>query len=453
MWLWVVRNLQPIEMTGRMENGSILGTGRMESGSILGTGRMESGNILGTGRMESGRDWSYGEKKHSSNLSEKKHSWDWSYGEKKHSLDWSYGEKEHSLDWSYGEKEHSWDWSFGEKKHSWSYGKWTHSWDWSYGDDWSTCSHEQDDDYELIEEENPEETKEILRREELIKTTKKILQQHCSGAVRQHHRGESVLKSLKRPRRHRLKTSRTRRSRKTASKRAKVRDAKLDDKSSSINIEKLRYSQAGCSNVFQCGRTVRELVLDLLSGKVKLSAPFLRLTVFETTESTDEKTHQRIFRCIDNRRLLALKTYATYSGKANMMVRVRLHDHHTVHDFERFAQNSDPTAGFHVKVRNKYNKKAKKDEKNVANKRWRQLWFKVRSPFFERRNRKAMAWGCSGSPVPCCTVWLVAPYGKNMRAVCLMDVGVWVWDPFCSRHFAVINLYFNVSCSLRCSLR
>ena len=157
---------------------------------------------------------------------------------------------------------------------------------------------------------NPEETKEILRREELIKTTKKILQQHCSGAVRQHHRGESVLKSLKRPRRDRLKTSRTRWNRKTASKLAKVRDAKLDDKSSSINIEKLRYSQAGCSNVFQCGRTIRELVLDLLSGKVKLSAPFLRLTVFETT---DEMTRQRIFRCIDNCRLLALQTYATYT--------------------------------------------------------------------------------------------------------------------------------------------
>ena len=341
-------------------------------------------------------DWSYGEKKHSSNLSEKKHSWDWSCGEKKHSLDWSYGEKKHSsnlsekkhswdwsygekkhsLDWSYGEKERSWDWSFGEKKHSWSYGRWTHSWDWSYGDDWSTCSHEQDDDYELIEEENPEETKEILRREELIKTTKKILQQHCSGAVRQHHRGESVLKSLKRPRRHRLKTSRTRWNRKTASKLAKVRDAKLDDKSSSINIEKLRYSQAGCSNVFQCGRTIRELVLDLLSGKVKLSAPFLRLTVFETT---DEMTRQRIFRCIDNRRLLALKTYATYSGKAGMMVRVRLHDKETVDDFQRFQQNTDQTPGLNVKVRrgrqgrNKDNKKAKKkDEKNVADKRRRQ---------------------------------------------------------------------------------
>ena len=61
MWLWVVRNLQPIEMTGRMENGSILGTGRMESGNILGTGRMEKRSILqtcqkrsilGTGPME-----------------------------------------------------------------------------------------------------------------------------------------------------------------------------------------------------------------------------------------------------------------------------------------------------------------------------------------------------------------------------------------------------------------
>ena len=331
-------------------------------------------------------DWSYesyGEWKHSWSYGDWKHSWDWSYGDWKHSWDWSHGEWKHSWDWSHGEWKHSWDWSHGEKKHSsdlW-YGEKKHSWDWSYGEkkhswDWSSCSHEQEDDYELIKEEDPEETKEILRREELIKTTQKILQQHCSGAFWQHHRGESDLRSGKRPRSHQPKTSRTRRSRKTASRRAKSRDAKLDDKRSFVNIEKLRYSQAGCSNVFQCGRTIRQLVQDLVSGKVKLSAPFLRLTVFETT---DEMTRQRIFRCIDNRRLLALKTYAAYSGKAGMMVRVRLHDKETVDDFQRFAQNTDQTSGWNVKVRrgrqgrNKDNKKAKKkDEKNVADKRRRQ---------------------------------------------------------------------------------
>lgn len=71
-----------------------------------------------------------------------------------------------------------------------------------------------------------------------------------------------------------------------------------------MNVDDLRYSQRGCSECFTCGRSVWQLVRDLERGNVRLSAPFLRLTVFETR---DERTEQTVLRCIDNRRLYALK--------------------------------------------------------------------------------------------------------------------------------------------------
>ena len=57
---------------------------------------------------------------------------------------------------------------------------------------------------------------------------------------------------------------------------------------SKVEVRELRYSQLSCKETFQCGRSVSQLVQDLLELKVSLSAPFLRLTVFETR---DEKTN------------------------------------------------------------------------------------------------------------------------------------------------------------------
>ena len=104
------------------------------------------------------------------------------------------------------------------------------------------------------------------------------------------------------------------RSGKAFSKRAKSRYAKLDDKRelSKVEVRELRYSQLSCKATFQCGRSVSQLVQDLLDRKVSLFAPFLRLTVFETNEP--------ILRCTDNRRLFALKEYAKRSGKDRVMV-------------------------------------------------------------------------------------------------------------------------------------
>ena len=92
-----------------------------------------------------------------------------------------------------------------------------------------------------------------------------------------------------------------RRSGKAFSKRSKARYAKLDDKRelSKVEVQELRYSQLSCKETFQCGRSVSQLVQDLLDRKVSLFAPFLRLTVFETT---DEETNDPILRCIDNQR-------------------------------------------------------------------------------------------------------------------------------------------------------
>ena len=100
--------------------------------------------------------------------------------------------------------------------------------------------------------------------------------------------------------------------------RAEARYAKLDDKLDDMQSEvrELRHATPSCpvwcKEIFQCGRSVSQLVQDLLDRKVSLSAPFLRLTVFE---NTDEKTNEPNLRCIDTCRLFALKEYAKKSGK------------------------------------------------------------------------------------------------------------------------------------------
>lgn len=85
-----------------------------------------------------------------------------------------------------------------------------------------------------------------------------------------------------------------------------------------------------------------------LFGNVQVSAPFLRLTVFETT---DRKTRQPVLRCIDNRRLFALKEFAGMTGEDDLMVTVNLYSQTTIMEVLRFIQNSDDTPGDHVHLR------------------------------------------------------------------------------------------------------
>lgn len=93
-----------------------------------------------------------------------------------------------------------------------------------------------------------------------------------------------------------------------------------------------------------------KLVNDLLARKVSLSAPFLQLTVFETT---DERTNETILRCIDNRRLYALKQFAKKSGQDPVMVNIKLFSQETlmqVQQYQQFIQNCDDTNGDAVRL-------------------------------------------------------------------------------------------------------
>jgi len=211
-----------------------------------------------------------------------------------------------------------------------------------------SMSRQTSDDMESIMEEEEDE------HEELIKRTREVLQRHRGEAPvqRSGKRGRSPLPQeppYPPPRK-------LRRSGKAFSKRAKARYAKLDDKRelSKVEVRELRYSQLSCKETFQCGRSVSQLVQDLLDRKVSLSAPFLRLTVFETT---DEKTNEPILRCIDNRRLFALKEYAKKSGKDRLTVNVNLFSQNTLTQVQRFIQNSDDTDGRDVRLRKNRNDK------------------------------------------------------------------------------------------------
>ena len=115
-----------------------------------------------------------------------------------------------------------------------------------------------------------------------------------------------------------------------------------------LSVADLKYSQLSIKDRFQCGRTVRQLIRGLWFGSIKVTAPFLRLTVFETT---DRKTGRRILRCIDNRRLFALKEFAGMTGEDDLMVTVNLYSQTTIMQVLRFIQNTDDTPGDHVHLR------------------------------------------------------------------------------------------------------
>ena len=136
---------------------------------------------------------------------------------------------------------------------------------------------------------------------------------------------------------------------KSSRKHAKSNHAELSDNPLHllVDIDTLRYSQLSCKDHFQCGRSVSQLVKDLKSGRVRLSAPFLKLSVFETR---DEETNENILRCIDNRRLFALKEYAKYLREP-LYVHINLFTRDVIREVERFKANSDVTDGRDVHLR------------------------------------------------------------------------------------------------------
>ena len=204
----------------------------------------------------------------------------------------------------------------------------------AWSETWYRGGDNDTDEYEYIIEEHIDD---------VINRTKEVLRRHRgTAAYRSSKRGRSPQPS-KRPR----------------SRRAKARrNAKQQDKTkySKVLLSELRYSQESCKETFQCGRKMSQLAQDLLDRKVRLSAPFMRLTVFETT---DPKTKEPILRCIDNRRLYALKEYAKKKGKDRLMVNVELFDKYTLKQVQRFMQNSDNTDGRSVRLRKNTNKNSR----------------------------------------------------------------------------------------------
>ena len=234
------------------------------------------------------------------------------------------------------------------------------------GDLQQASSHQvsnEDSEYESIEEEEVQD--QDFNQEEVIRMTKQVLQDHgCSpkGKFGRRSRGKPGKRGGKRAQAYRS-SSRTRRAKK------RPRDAMSmcehgppnydsSDSSSSIlgdkrercqvPVSRLRYSQRSCKETFQCGSSVSGLVRDLWYGKVKVCAPFLRLTVFEIP---DRKTGRPVLRCIDNRRLYALKEYADLLGEEDLLVHINLYNMEAYNDFSRLRRNLDPTDGYGVRLR------------------------------------------------------------------------------------------------------
>lgn len=132
-----------------------------------------------------------------------------------------------------------------------------------------------------------------------------------------------------------------------------------DEKFYQVDVRALRFSQWTCKDEFKDGEAVLKLVADLFYGKVQLSAPFLCLSVFE---STDPRTKEPILKCINNRRLYALKEYAKLTDYAadSVKVTVRYISKTTVQEVLRYRKNSDPTRGLQIQVRKGFIKNKKK---------------------------------------------------------------------------------------------
>ena len=94
-----------------------------------------------------------------------------------------------------------------------------------------------------------------------------------------------------------------------------------------------------------------------ISIRVGGSAPeWDSVLVFETP---GEKANETILRCIDNRRLFALKEYARESGNDSLIVNINLFSLNTLMQVHRFIQNSDDTDGRDVRLRGKGSNKGR----------------------------------------------------------------------------------------------
>ena len=225
---------------------------------------------------------------------------------------------------------------------------WNDSSDWSQHSTWNSWNSKeewiQDERYQekyMVEDSHTDTDatrKASFDEYEYIIEESETQEDHDESEVLQHHRGEAPVFHRAWKRRHPVKG----RSGKASCKHAKARNAKP----SRVEVGELRFSQLSVKKKFQCGRPVSQLVQKLLAGDVALSAPFLRLTVYEATDSDGVP----ILKCIDNRRLLALKEYAKRSGK-EVMVNVEFFSQNTVKKVQRIVQNSDKTDGLEVRVR------------------------------------------------------------------------------------------------------
>ena len=195
--------------------------------------------------------------------------------------------------------------------------------------------------------------------QELIRTSREVVRHRSETETGLHHRPRpsccpSLSSSNKRGRTLPLPEEppkeECRRRRWKRRGRGKANGRHANDKqtfSTTVNVSDLRYSQESVKQHFCCGRPVASLVQDLVSGNITMSARFLRLAVFETL---DEYTDEVILRCIDNRRLFAVKEYSKIIGK-DVPVHVRFYNHETISEFYRFMRNSDPTDGRDVRLR------------------------------------------------------------------------------------------------------
>eukprot|EP00435_Cladocopium_sp_Y103_P054606 s77_g17.t2 len=213
--------------------------------------------------------------------------------------------------------------------------------------------------YELVEEEELEEP-EAMDVDEVVKRSREVLRK-ARGEVPSHRKGKRGRSPLPKeppyppPNPKKARTSGRRGSLRSGPSRRKGKKGGVDDsKACAVDIRDLLYSQKSCKDTFQCGRSVDQLVKDLETGKVDVSAPFLRLTVFETR---DEKSRKPELRCIDNRRLLALKEYAKKIGNPKLRVNISLFSEETLTQVQRFFQNSDDTDGRDVRLRTSRNDK------------------------------------------------------------------------------------------------
>lgn len=205
-------------------------------------------------------------------------------------------------------------------------------------------------DKSLEQDKDAETARNDPDHENLINMTQKVLNRHRHRHQGQSHQGYRY--HDRGPKTSKRKSQRGRNSRSKSKPDLPLAVAGpivVDDKAKVLQVEvdSLRFSQKTCKSRFHCGRKVDDLVYDLLNQKVSLDADFLHLTVFE---AVDHETNERILRCIDNRRLLALKTYASLIQE-DVLININFFSMKTLTECQRFLQNSDDTAGLFIKVR------------------------------------------------------------------------------------------------------